>query len=134
MPRSNRFTFPKSERLKRKKIIAALFQDGFRLRQNNFSLICYEHQFSEVPALQVLFALHHKHFRMATTRNKIKRRMREAWRLNKHVLNEKIAGSSSKWAVGFIYHGKQVPTFLAVQTALKDLLNQFQKMLTEKSA
>ena len=77
------YSFPKEERLCNKRLIDELFHNGS-------SFLCYPFKVSwmtvsqpqKFPA-QVLFSVPKKRFKSAVDRNLLKRRMREAYRLNK---------------------------------------------------
>ena len=77
------YSFTKEERLCNKRLIDELFHNGS-------SFLCYPFKVSwmtvsqpqEFPA-QVLFSVPKKRFKSAVDRNLLKRRMREAYRLNK---------------------------------------------------
>lgn len=76
------YTLKKEERLCNKRLINELFTNGS-------SFLCYPYRvtwayaaFQRYPA-QVVFAVPKKKFKHAVDRNLIRRRMREAYRLNK---------------------------------------------------
>lgn len=61
---------------------------------------------SDLPGdfpVQVLFSVPKKKFKSAVQRNRIKRRMREAYRKNKHLLYQHLSKTEKKLALGFIY-------------------------------
>ena len=55
---------------------------------------------STLPNHQVLFAISKKKVKRAVTRNKLKRRMREAYRLHKHLL---APCEGTHFLIGYIY-------------------------------
>lgn len=90
--------FPKSERLHSRKSIKELFD-----KSSSFFLYPFKVNFlvSETAGTdQVLISVSKRKLRKATDRNWVKRRIREAYRLNKHLLAGK-AGSHKH--IGLIY-------------------------------
>src|SRR3569833_1292677 len=119
------YTFTKEERLCNKKLIDELFHNGS-------SFLCYPFKVSWIatsepqafPA-QVLFAVPKKRYKLATDRNLLKRRMREAYRLNKQqylytTLHE--AGKNIVFSVGYI--GKEINTHDLIAKKMLKMLNQ----------
>jgi len=64
----------------------------------------------EVP-FQAAFTVGKKRFRRAVDRNRIKRLLREAWRVEKTALAKNWQPGSPQWAVVFIFVGQEVPSF-----------------------
>jgi ribonuclease P protein component len=84
------FTFKKIERLCSKKAIDELFAKGSSKTQFPFKLIFQPAEFeSEFPA-RAMFVVPKKKHKRANKRNDIKRRMREVYRLHKHLLYEQL--------------------------------------------
>ena len=82
-----RYRFQAYERLKGKKIIAKLFQEGHVVKK--FYPLQLVYLAVKDPAIthhKVLCSVSKKKCKHAVDRNRIKRKMREAYRLNKHCL------------------------------------------------
>jgi ribonuclease P protein component len=98
------FSFPKSERLYKKKDIQELFDKGSSFYLYPFRVIVQKQPAQDTN--QVLFSVSKKNFKRAVDRNLIKRRMREAFRLNKAALPE-----TSKLQMAYIYTAKDILLF-----------------------
>lgn len=114
-------TFPKEERLHSKKIIQELFQQGSFFYSYPFKVIFLPTP--EASAHQVLISVSKRKFKNAVDRNLIKRRIREAYRLNKHILysGQEIQPSLS---IAYIYTGKEIPTYQFVEAKLSKALKR----------
>jgi ribonuclease P protein component len=64
--------------------------------------------------LQAGFGASSRHFKKAVDRNRIKRLCREAYRLQKQPLFQRLKEKGSSLAVFFIYTGKELPDYHAV--------------------
>ncbi|MDN5205083.1 ribonuclease P protein component [Fulvivirgaceae bacterium BMA10] len=115
------YTFSKNERLNSKKLIQELFTKG-----SSFCLypikIIYLHQASDAEGSnKVLFTVSKKRFKKAVDRNKIKRRLREAYRLNKYqLLDPDLSGDPL--LIAYIYIGRDILSFKEIESKLKDSL------------
>lgn len=58
---------------------------------------------------KVLFSASKRHFPSAVQRNRIKRLLREAYRLNKYILDNALVTARSEFVflIGYVYTGKQ---------------------------
>jgi ribonuclease P protein component len=102
------FTFGKNERLSHRKDIDSLFDQG-----NSFTLAPFRilYRFQENPeetTAKVLITIPKRKFKHAVDRNRLRRLIREAYRLNKHLLADKAELASRSMHVGFIYTADQV--------------------------
>lgn len=91
--------------------------------------IRYVYQISEktegVPSVQILFSAPKKKFKLAVHRNLLKRRMREAYRLNKSILCNSLNGKPLQIRVAFLYISSDISEYNkindSVVLALKDI-------------
>lgn len=126
-----KFTLKKAERLKRRKIIEQLFSEGravtaFPIRVQ-YKLI----EESETASLQAGFSASSRNFKRAVDRNRIKRLMREAYRLQKAPLEQALQTKKRQLALFLIYTGRELPPYALVQEkvglVLKKLLQSIQE-------
>jgi ribonuclease P protein component len=127
-----RFTFHKNERLCSKKVIEKLFAEGKSLFVYPLKAVYFETSLkTEFPA-QVAFAVSKKSFKRAVMRNLLKRRMREAYRLNKNQFYDEISGKQI--ALFLIYTSKTEETYAAIESATKKVLKRVLKELKSEPA
>lgn len=100
MPYKN-FSFGKSERLCSKKLIEELFsnQGVHRIAEHPFLLLWKEAQIESAYPAQVLIIVSKKLFPKATDRNRVRRQIRELYRLNKSPLYETLEKHQKKVAM-----------------------------------
>ncbi|PQB05450.1 ribonuclease P protein component [Aureitalea marina] len=110
--------FKRSERLKSRKLIDQLFDRGLSLRQGSIKLIYVP---MEAEENQAGFSVPKKLMAKAVDRNAIKRKMREAYRLHKHMLSP---DGGPQYAMMFLYLSSKKPTYEEVQRAMVGLLDK----------
>lgn len=122
------FTFKKEERLCSKKLFEELAAGKNSFFSHPLKLIWLQKETlpCDVP-VQAAFTVPKRLFKKAVDRNRIKRIMREAYRLNKHVLYEYCNESNSKFALLFVYVAKDSPNFNLMQEKLVLLLQRVMK-------
>ncbi len=113
--------FPRAEKLKRRTLIKALFSRGAAKTVYPLRLIYLP---IEEPVHKMGVSVPKRKFKKAVDRNRIKRQIREAYRLNK----EEMTPFSSHYALLFIYLSKEKMDFVAIQSAMQDLLRQLTKL------
>ena len=105
------FRFSKEERLTSKKDIKELFADGsfFHVKPLQFKVLRKE----SLPKSQLLLAVPKKYHKKAVARNLIKRRLREAYRLNKHLIDD-----IPSYLIAIIYLSPEVMSFAEIEQKL----------------
>ena len=121
------FTLGKKERLKRRKIIDQLFSEGKAIHAQPLRVTYKLYRNTLDSPLQAGFSASSRQFKKAIDRNRIKRLLREAWRLQKNSLQEKLALEQKQLAVFIIYTGRELPTFAVVKEQMAVILNKLLK-------
>jgi ribonuclease P protein component len=119
-----RETFDKSEKLCSTKIISGLFENGNIFHSSLLKVVWGK---SPVPLpcpAQVAFSVSKRGFRLAVTRNLIKRRLREAYRKNKRILYEHLLKENTHIAFVVILKGNSVPDYPAIEKSVKKIIDK----------
>jgi len=122
-----RFTFKKEERLSRKKLIDELFDSGSSFYLSPLKVLILEKDFEFNSPAQVLITVSSKTFSKAVDRNKIKRLIRESYRLNKHLLYDELKKKDKKILVGFLYSSKKIESFSLIE---ENVVASLQKIIS----
>ena len=101
------------------KTIDLLFLEGRSFTSSPVKLIYGSIDGAEVH--KVGFGVSKKHFRKAVDRNRLKRQMREAYRINKHLLK---SNNELTFALMFLYIDREKVSFEKIQDAMLALLNK----------
>jgi ribonuclease P protein component len=119
------FSLKKHEILRSKKNIKELFDNGSSLFLYPFKIYFLPSKGQETN--QVLFTVSKRYFKKAVDRNLIRRRMREAYRLNKSILiaNQKDSFSIS---IALIYISKLKLPFSEIEFKLKQVFARLNKI------
>ena len=112
----HQFTFKKEERLCSKIVLDKLFTDGKSVFSYPFKFVFIPVDDATQTPIQIVFSVPKRNFKRAVHRNQIKRRMREAFRLNKLAFYENIA--DTKIALMVIYTEKEILNFKLIQSGL----------------
>ena len=122
MPETPPFSFSKSERLKSKKLIEATFAAGQKFKAWPLVAKSMEAELPDDLRCQTLVSVSKRSFKRAVDRNRIKRLMREAWRLHKHTAYAALQKHEKQRALVLIYVGKELPTFEGMQASMQMLI------------
>ena len=113
------YTFKKHEHLKSKKIFASLFANGKKIKRFPVLMVYMQTELTEDVPVQAGFSVSKRRFKHAVDRNRIKRQMREAYRLLKP---ENDTDNSAQIALVFIYIHHQKLPFSQIKQAVQQCL------------
>ena len=111
--------FPKAEKLKSAKTIEKLFLEG--KTHSKFPIKVFYVSEENGENSQAAFVVPKRNFKSAVDRNRIKRQLREVYRLNKQMLGE---NNGRKFVMLFLYLGKVKPQYAELEKAMVRLLKK----------
>lgn len=120
-----RNTFGKAHRLSKETLIQELFEKGSSFYFYPFKVLHLPHPDKSSTVNEVLFTVPKRQFKRAVDRNKIKRRIREAYRLNKSGIT-----APGKLLIAYIYTAK---TILPSETFQQKVLGTILKISSLKN-
>ena len=123
------FTYPKKEKLKSQKLIEQLFSEGRSVSAYPLRLVYLKTDFEDGSRCKTGVSVSKRNFKNAVDRNRIKRLMREAYRLNKSAYFNNITAS---YALMILYISKDGTDFDSIEKKMKQLLDAFTKKVSQK--
>ncbi|MCK0108244.1 ribonuclease P protein component [Flavobacteriaceae bacterium S0825] len=120
-------SYSNKEKLKSKKLIEKMFVEGRSISAFPLRLVYLKTHFNDGVTIKTGVSVSKRHFKSAIDRNRIKRLMREAYRLNKPIYFNNF---STQCAFMILYIGNEKPTFEEVDKAMKQLLEKVLKKVS----
>jgi len=115
---SGRLFLPKSHILRSKTDIDALLEQGSLLFKYPLKIYYRQRTGEDEDFSRMMVSVPKRGFKRAVHRNLLKRRIREAWRLNAAMLGER------RFDLLFVYLGREIESYERIQTSLTNLLRQ----------
>ncbi len=125
---AKKFTLGKDERLKSRKLIDALFSKGKSFNLPPFRVVYLPAE----TGLRSGVAVSSRNFKKAVDRNRIKRLMREAYRLQKNPLQELLKTRQTGLILFFNYTSREMPEYPTVFEGIKKCLSRLVNSIHEK--
>lgn len=116
------FSFGKREKLKSKKLIELLFQEGKQLKVFPLKLLYFKLNNEFDCKIQTAFSVPKRNFKRAVDRNHLKRLMRESYRLEKSELFQLV---DTPYAFMIIFMGKDKASYHIIKIKMQQLLHKF---------
>lgn len=130
----HKHTLGKQERLCSRKLIDSLFKGGGSRAMSGFPLrmvYAVTERHDGEPVAQILVSVPKRCFKRAVKRNRIKRLVREAYRLNKHILADALERHEPQMSatMAFIYTDSHLHDYATVEQRVRNLLTRLSERL-----
>lgn len=133
MQKNIRYTLGKEERLKSRKVIDQLFKEGKSFSCFPFRIVWQYKPGTTDGVLKAGFTVSTKHFKKAVDRNRIRRLMKEAYRLQKNNVQKSLENMGKPLAIFIIYTAKEIPVYTFVVEKIATILERLQKIINENN-
>jgi len=114
--------YSKTEKLKSKKLIDQLFNEGKSISTFPLRLVYLKTKFEGNLKVKTGVSVSKKHFKNATDRNRIKRLLREVYRTNKASYFNNI---TTQYTFMILYIGNNKPSFNELEQTMNELFEKF---------
>jgi ribonuclease P protein component len=122
------YSYNKTEKLKSRKTLNTLFTGGKSFSVFPIKVFYLLPQTKEIT-VQAGVGVSAKNFKKAVERNRIKRLLRECYRLNKLSLHAVVEQKQKSVAVFFLYIGKEMPEYLLLNEKMQTALTKLEASL-----
>lgn len=123
------FKFPKNQKLCNEKSIVRLFENGNSISEKPFRIIYNIDNNNEDIFLKALIVVPKKRVRLASDRNVIKRRVKEAYRLQKSELEKYLKSNNHHLNLAIIYQKHEILDYKLIEVKIKLLLSRLKEEL-----
>jgi len=113
------YTLGKEERLYAQKRIDALFAQGQSFISYPLRVVYIQKEHSNItPLVSILASVSKKRFRKAVKRNRVKRLIKEAYRLNKKGFTTLALSCGTSFDIAFLYLKNELPDYTEIEKAM----------------
>ena len=124
-----KFTLGKQERLKSKKLIENLYKNGSSIKVFPFRMMFLQVEHTSNFPVQVGVSVAKRNFKKAPDRNRLKRLMRETYRLQKAIVYENV---DKPYIFMISYIGREEKPYQELYSKMNGLLNLFIEKVKHK--
>lgn len=123
------FQFPKKEKLCSKKAIEKLFKNGKSFSEKPFRLIWDFEENNDNIVVKYLIVVSKNKIKLAINRNRVKRKIKEAFRLRKNTLENFLYNKNSQLNLAVLYQEEEILDYNTIEQKINLLLSRLIKEL-----
>lgn len=124
------YTYSKDEKLKSRKLIKELFENGKAVTVFPLRMIYLKKEHLGKFPVKAGVSVSKRNLKRAVDRNRIKRLLRESYRLNKYLLYLNL---EEQYVMLFIYLAKEKKSFSLIEDKMKELMQKFLKRIKKQN-
>ena len=123
------FQFPKKQKLCGEKVIERLFANGKSISEKPFRAIWNFEKNNDQVFVKSLIVVSKKRLKLAVERNVVKRRIKEAYRLQKKKLECFLESTNQQLNLAIIYQQEEILDYKTLEEKINLLLSRLIKEL-----
>jgi ribonuclease P protein component len=127
------YSLSKAERLTGEKNVKHLFEDGKSLIAFPLRIVFLSDSNQKEP-IKVLFSVPKRRFKRANKRNLLRRRMKEAYRMNKQLLHDAVMQPASTQTIAFTYIANELYPYEMIEKKMQEAMHALQSIWAKNSA
>ena len=121
------FEFPKKQKLCSETVIKEMFSSGKSFTTSGLRLVWKVDNNKDGVAVKSIIVVPKKKIRLAVKRNIIRRRLKEAYRLNKIELENMLKNKQLQLSIAVIYQKGKILPYKTVEEEIKLILERLSK-------
>jgi ribonuclease P protein component len=132
LPMQHPYSLSKTERLTGEINVQHLFEEGKSLIYFPLRVVFLPNS-TQTETIKVLFSVPKRRFKRANKRNLLRRRMKEAYRLNKQLLHESFIQPTPAQMIAFTYISNELLPYKLIEKKMQEALHVLQEAWMKNS-
>lgn len=132
MDKGQRFTLKKDERIRGSKQIEYLFVNGRSFVSYPLRVVFIEQPRVTSSQVSIFVSVPKKKIKSAVARNRIRRLIHEAYRLNKYTFDRSCLNENQMLEIAFVYLKNEMSDYETIERSVRKALKEVEKQLTER--
>ena len=116
------FEFPKKQKLCNETAIKEMFSNGNSFVIHTIRLAWKEELNADDVAIKSIIVVPKKQLKLAADRNIVRRRMKEAYRLNKSAIESVLVDKNKQLNIAIIYQNEKILSYNVIEEKIKLIL------------
>ena len=121
------FEFPKKQKLCNETAIKEMFSNGKSFVIHPIRLVWKEEGNSDTVAIKSIIVVPKKQLKLAADRNIVRRRMKEAYRLNKSAIESFLVDKNKQLNIAIIYQNEKILSYKVIEEKIKLILGRLRE-------
>ena len=121
------FEFPKKQKLCNETAIKEMFSNGNSFVIHTIRLVWKEEVNSDNVAIKSIIVVPKKQLKLAADRNIVRRRMKEAYRLNKSAIESFLVDKNKQLNIAIIYQNEKIFSYKVIEEKIKLILGRLRE-------